>query len=161
MTEYKYNTIQIRILFGFPKLTKYKYKCYSASQKWPNTNTNIIRFPRNDRIRIQISFGIPIMTKYEYHWASQKWSNTIQPNTNFVELPKRKPPDTCSESYKVMLNLPSPLMTETNFKCKQLPIHMTHSCDSGIWGWITVAAHRVFLAALCARSRKSPEYEYK
>ena len=69
---------------------------------WPNTNANIIRFPKNDRRRIQILFvfpkmtetnitwlprndwiqililfGSPIMTKYKYHSASQKWTNTI------------------------------------------------------------------------------------
>ena len=30
------------------------FKYYSAPQKWPNTNTNIIRLSKNDRIRIRI-----------------------------------------------------------------------------------------------------------
>ena len=76
-----------------------EYEYHSASQTWSNTNTNIIRLPRNDWIqirilfsspeitesRIQISFGFPIMTKYEYHSASQKWSNTKYANTNFSQ----------------------------------------------------------------------------
>ena len=62
---------------------------------------NIIRCPRNDCIRIQISFS------------------------------KRKAFWTFSEAQKVMLNLPSPLMTKANNKCKQLPIHMTHP----MWLW--------------------------
>ena len=42
---------------------------------WPNMNTNIIRFHKNDQIRIQIIFGIPNMIeyKYEYYSASQKY----------------------------------------------------------------------------------------
>ena len=69
----KNDRIRIRILFGFPKMTKYKYKYYSVSQKWPNANTNIIWFPKNDRIWIRILFSYPEMTeyKYEYHPAPQ------------------------------------------------------------------------------------------
>ena len=105
----KNDRIQIRILFGFPKMTKYEYEYYSISQKWPNTNTNILRFPKmteyeyeyysatqkwpnritnviqfpnNDSI--QISFGFPKMTEYEYYLATQKWLNT---NTNIIRLP--------------------------------------------------------------------------
>ena len=33
---------------------------------WPDTNMNIIRFPKNCRIRIWILFGFPKMTEYEY-----------------------------------------------------------------------------------------------
>ena len=131
-------------------MTAYEYKYYSASGKWLNTNTNIIRFPKNDRIRIRILFGFPkrpntntniirlprndqirilfgfpIMTEYKYHLASQKWSNSIN-KCKFCEVPKRKASKTSSEAHKVMLNLPSPLMTEANYKCKQLPIHVTH-----------------------------------
>ena len=64
--------IRIRILFDFPKITEYKYEYYSAFQKWPNTNTNIIWLSRNDWIRIQILFNFPQMTEYEYHLASEK-----------------------------------------------------------------------------------------
>ena len=39
-------------------MTEYEYEYYSVSQKWPNTNTNIIRLPKNDRIRIRILFGL-------------------------------------------------------------------------------------------------------
>ena len=58
-------------------MTEYKYKYYSVSQNWPNTNTNIIQFPKNDLIRIPILFCFPIMTKYKYQslqdqfWVSQ------------------------------------------------------------------------------------------
>ena len=45
-------------------MTEYEYEYYSVSQKWPNTNTNIIRSPKNDRIRIRILFGYPEMTEY-------------------------------------------------------------------------------------------------
>ena len=47
-------------------MTEYEYEYHSVSQKWPNTNTNIIRILKNDRIRIQILFTFPKMTKYEY-----------------------------------------------------------------------------------------------
>ena len=57
----KNDQIQIRILFGFPKMIEYKYEYYLVSQKQPNTNTNIIRLPRNDRIWIRISFGFTKM----------------------------------------------------------------------------------------------------
>ena len=104
MTEYKYEYYLVS-----QKKTEYEY--HSAKQKL--LNTNIIRLPNNDRI--QISFGFPKMIKYY-----------IYTNTNFDELPKRNASKTSSEAYKVMLNLPSPLMTEANYKCKQLPIHVTH-----------------------------------
>ena len=53
-------------------MTKYEYEYYSISQKWPNTNTNILRFPK--------------MTEYEYEYysATQKWP---KPNTNIFLLP--------------------------------------------------------------------------
>ena len=50
----KTDRIQLRILFGLPKMTEYEYEYYSAPQKRPNTNTNIIRLSKNDRIRIRI-----------------------------------------------------------------------------------------------------------
>ena len=52
---------------------------------WPNTNTNIIRLPKNDRIRIRILFGFTKMTEYEYEYYSvfQKW-----PNTNIIRFEK-------------------------------------------------------------------------
>ena len=54
-------------------MTEYEYEYYSAFQKWPNTNTNIIRLSK--------------MTEYEYEYYSafQKWPNT---NTNIIRLPK-------------------------------------------------------------------------
>ena len=111
-------------------MTDYKYKYYSVSQNWPNTNTNIIRFLKNDRIQIRILFGYLEITDYiyEYHSASQKWSNSIN-KCKFCEVPKRKASKTSSEAHKVMLNSPSPLMTEANYKCKQLPIHSYDSSD--------------------------------
>ena len=56
-------------------MTEYEYEYYLVSQKWPDTNKNIIQLPRNDWI--WILFGFPIMTEYKYHLASQKWLNTI------------------------------------------------------------------------------------
>ena len=64
------------------------------------------------------------MTEYEYHSASQN-DQMINKSTNFVELPEMKALKTSSEARKVMLDLPSPLMTPANYKCKQLPNHMT------------------------------------
>ena len=66
-------------------MTEYEYEYYSAFQNWPNTNTNIIRASKNDRIRIRILFGSPKTTKYEYEYYSafQKW-----PNTNIIGLSK-------------------------------------------------------------------------
>ena len=68
-------------------MTEYEYEYYSAFQNWPNTNTNIIRASKNDRIRIRILFGSPKTTKYEYEYYSafQKWPNT---NTNIIGLSK-------------------------------------------------------------------------
>ena len=37
----------IRGQHGSPKTTKYEYEYYSAFQKWPNTNTNIIGLSKN------------------------------------------------------------------------------------------------------------------
>ena len=124
------------MLFGFPKTTEYEYEYYSATQKWPNTNN--ILLPNNDRI--QISFGFPKMIEYY-----------IQ---NFVELPKWKASKTSSESYKVMLNSASPLMTEaktTNANSFQ-SIWLIR-CDSGIWGWYADLAHKVVLAAPSTQRR--------
>ena len=97
---------------------KYKYCSASQNQKW--LNTNIIWLLKNDQI--------------------------LYTNTNFVELPKRRASKTSSEAHKVILNSPSPLMTEaitTNVNSFQ-SIWLTQ-CDSGIWGWIAVVAHRVVL----------------
>ena len=49
-------------------MTEYKYEYYSVSQNWPNTNTNIIRFLKNDQIRIRILFGYLETTEYEYQY---------------------------------------------------------------------------------------------
>jgi len=67
--------------------TEYEYEYYSSSKKWPNTNTNIIRLSKTDRIRIRILFGLPKMTEYEYEYysAPQKRPNT---NTNIIRLSK-------------------------------------------------------------------------
>jgi len=64
-------------------MTEYEYEYYSGSQKLPNTNTNIIRFPKNYRIQIRLLFGFPKMNEYEYYSAFQKG-----PNTNIIQIPK-------------------------------------------------------------------------
>ena len=69
------------------RIVFWEYEYYSSSKKWPNTNTNIIRLSKTDRIRIQILFGLPKMTEYEYKYYSgfQKRPNT---NTNIIRLSK-------------------------------------------------------------------------
>ena len=82
-------------------MTEYDYEYYSVSQKLSNTNTNIIRFPKNDRIQIRISLSFPKITiykyeyysvfqmteyKYKYYSATQKWSN-MNMNTNVIRFP--------------------------------------------------------------------------
>ena len=66
-------------------MTEYEY--YSVPQKLSNTNTNIIQFPKNDRLRKRILFGFSKMTehKYEYYSVFQRWPNT---NTNIFRLPR-------------------------------------------------------------------------
>ena len=59
--------------------TEYEYEYYSSSKKWPNTNTNIIRFEKITRIRIRILFGLKKSPEYEYEYYSV-WK--YQPNTN-------------------------------------------------------------------------------
>ena len=81
--------LRIRILFGFQKITEYEYEYYSVSQKLPNTNTNIIRLSKKDRIRIRIRilFGFPKMTQYEYYSDPQKYiAETSQTNANSVSM---------------------------------------------------------------------------
>ena len=109
MTEYEYEYYSISQkwpntntnIIWFPKNDEY----YSVSQKWPKTNTNIIQLPINDQIQIRISFPFTIMTEYKYNSASPKWSNSIN-ECKFFEPPKRKASKTSSESHKVMLNSP-------------------------------------------------------
>ena len=57
---------------------------------WLNTNTNIIRVPKNDRIRIRILFGLKKSPEYEYEYYSV-WKNHPNTNTNiiwFEKIPK-------------------------------------------------------------------------
>ena len=39
-------------------MTEYEYEYYSTFEKLPNTNTNIIRFEKIDRIRLRILFDL-------------------------------------------------------------------------------------------------------
>ena len=75
---------------------------------WPNTNTNIIRVPKNDRIRIRILFGFPKLTEYEYEYYSgfQKWPNT---NTNIIRLPK-------NDQIRIRILFGFPKMTEYEYE---------------------------------------------
>ena len=68
-------------------MTEYEYEYYSTFQKWPNTNTNIIRFEKGDRIRIRILFGFKKTTEYEYEYYSV-WKNGPNTNTNIIRLEK-------------------------------------------------------------------------
>ena len=64
---FKNDTIRIRILFVFPKITEYEYEYSSTFQKWPNTNTNaIFLLLTNYQIWIRLLFGFSKMTKYEF-----------------------------------------------------------------------------------------------
>ena len=51
----------------------------------PNTNTNIIRVPKNDRIRIRILFGLKKSPEYEYEYYSV-WKNHPNTNTNIIRF---------------------------------------------------------------------------
>ena len=42
-------------------MTEYEYEYYLAFQKWPNTNTNIIR-----------------LSEYKYYLASEVWQNILK-----------------------------------------------------------------------------------
>ena len=54
---------------------------------WPNTNTNIIRLFKNDRIRIRILFGLKKATEYEYKYYLV-WKKQPNTNTNIIRLEK-------------------------------------------------------------------------
>ena len=75
---------------------------------WPNTNTNIIRVPKNYRIRIRILFGFPKLTEYEYEYYSgfQNWPNT---NTNIIGLPK-------NDQIRIWILFGFPKMTKYDYE---------------------------------------------
>ena len=86
---------------------------------WPNTNTNIIWVPKNDRIRIL--FGLPKMTEYEYEYysAPQKRPNT---NTNIIRLSK-------NDRIRIRILLDS-LKTQRIFFCISTTIQYQRSIHS-------------------------------
>ena len=90
-------------------MTEYEYEYYSASQKGPNTNTNIIRLLKNDRIRIRILFDFPKMTEYEYYSVSQKGTNT---NTNIIRFSK-------NDRIRILFGFSKIHSKEKSNKCKQ------------------------------------------
>ena len=49
-------------------MIEYEYEYYSVWKKQPNTNKNIIRFEKIDRIRLQILFGLEKSPEYEYEY---------------------------------------------------------------------------------------------
>ena len=53
---------------------------------WPNTNTNIIRFEKINRIQMQILFGLKKSTEYEYKYYLV-WKNQPNMNTNIIRSP--------------------------------------------------------------------------
>ena len=73
---------------------------------WPNTNTNIIWFSKNDQIQIRILFSFPKMTEYEYEYylVSQKW-----PNTNIIRFPK-------NDRIRIRILFRYPEMTEYEYE---------------------------------------------
>ena len=64
----------IRVLFSFPKMTKYEY--YSASQKWPNTK--IIRLPK----MIEYNY------EHEYHSVPQNDQKMKKKNLHGTRDPR-------------------------------------------------------------------------
>ena len=68
-------------------MTEYEYEYYLTFKKWLNTNTNIIRFEKIDRIRIRILFGLKKETEYEYKYYSLL-KNRPNTNTNIIWLEK-------------------------------------------------------------------------
>ena len=68
-------------------MTEYEYEYYLNFKKWPNTNTNIIRFEKGDRIRIRILFGLKKATEYEYEYYLV-WKNHPNTNTNIIRFEK-------------------------------------------------------------------------
>ena len=64
-------------------MTEYEYEYYSVWKRRPNTNTNIIRFEKSNRIRIRILFGLKKLTEYEYYLA---WKNRPNTNTNTSKI---------------------------------------------------------------------------
>ena len=92
-------------------MTEYEYEYYLASQKGPNTNTNIIRLLKNDRIRIRILFDFPKMTEYEYYSVSQKGTNTNM-NTNIIRFSK-------NDRTRILFGFSKIHSKEKSNKCKQ------------------------------------------
>ena len=50
-------------------MTEYEYEYYSAFQKWPNTNTNIIRLSE---------YKYYLASEYKYYLASEVWQNILK-----------------------------------------------------------------------------------
>ena len=100
-------------------MTEYEYEYYSAFQKGPNTNTNIIRFSKNDRIRIL--FGFTKMTEYEYEYylTFQKGPNT---NTNIIQFHK-------NDRIRILFGFQKIHSGEKN-KCKQCEYAVLHAYHS-------------------------------
>ena len=87
--------------------TEYEYEYYSSSKKWPNTNTNIIRLSKTDRIWIRILFRLPKTEyEYEYYSAPQKRPNT---NTNIIRLPN-------NDQIRIRISFGFPKMTEYEYE---------------------------------------------
>ena len=102
-------TLKVTYLQGFFFVPKFEQARGERIVFWgPNTNTNIIRVPKNDRIRIRILFGFPKLTEYEYEYYSgfQKWPNT---NTNIIRLPK-------NDQIRIRILFGFPKMTEYEYE---------------------------------------------
>ena len=90
--------------------TEYEYEYYSSSKKWPNTNTNIIRFEKITRIRIRILFGLKKSPEYEYEYYSV-WKYRPNTNTNILVF------EYYSNNIRIpnysLTSAPSPLLQES------------------------------------------------
>ena len=102
-------------------MTEYEY--YSASQKLPNTNTSIIRFPKNDQY------------EYEYYSVSQKGPNM---NTNTIRFSK-------NDQIRILFRSPKIHSEEKSNKCKQCEYAVLHAYQIHNVGKIFTNAKNVIL----------------
>ena len=114
-------------------MTVFEYKYYLATQKRPNMNTNINQLPNNDQI--QISFGFPKMI--EYYLQIQI----------LLSFPNGRPPRPVLSLTRWCLIRWVPWWLKLTTNANSFQSLWFTICDSGIWWWITVLAHKVILVA--------------
>ena len=100
--------------------TEYKYEYYSSSKKWPNTNTNIIRFEKITRIRIL--FGLKKSPEYEYEYYSV-WKYRPNTNTNILVF----------EYYSNNIRIPNYSLTSEAYPWRLERSHASAVESSCLW----------------------------